>query len=100
MYKFTDIAALYAYALQHPEQEYIPMQIGTRQVVMDPWAEQRMIAVAQQSNAALLYSHYRERLDDGTLQSHPCIAYQAGSLRDDFDFGSVVVVNTSILISE
>lgn len=100
MYKFTDIAALYAYALQHPEQEYIPMQIGTRQVVMDPWAEQRMIAVAQQSNAALLYSHYRERLDDGTLQSHPCIAYQAGSLRDDFDFGSVVVVSTSILISE
>jgi GT2 family glycosyltransferase len=34
---------------------------------------------------------------NGTAKNNPVISYQQGSLRDDFNFGSVLIYNTSIL---
>ena len=38
--------------------------------------------------------HYQ--LVDGVLKQTPVIDYQQGSLRDDFDFGSVLLFNSEI----
>ena len=35
---------------------------------------------------------------DGKLSAHPVIDYQAGSLRDDFEFGPLLFYNSAALI--
>src|SRR5205814_426247 len=53
-------------------------------------ALERMIQVADDSGAGIVYSDFRERRDE--VIDHPLIDYQLGSLRDTFDFGSVVLI--------
>ncbi|MCG8309423.1 MAG: glycosyltransferase [Cytophagales bacterium] len=54
---------------------------------------ERMARMASDANAGMLYSDYFE-LKSGRLLPHPVIDYQDGSLRDDFDFGSLVLYKT------
>ncbi len=53
----------------------------------------RMIETAENCDAAMLYSDYLEQ-KNGKFQAYPLIDYQEGSLRDDFNFGSLVFYNT------
>ena len=57
----------------------------------------RMIQLAQDSNAGMIYSDYAELQGVKRVQ-HPVIDYQQGSLRDDFDFGSVILYRTDAFI--
>lgn len=57
---------------------------------------ERMARMARDSSAGMLYSDYYE-MKSGRLQPHPVIEYQEGSLRDDFDFGSLVLYETEAL---
>lgn len=56
----------------------------------------RMLCVAEDTDAALLYGDCWDKTDAG-LKAHPNIDYQGGSLRNDFDFGTLVLVKTSLL---
>lgn len=59
-------------------------------------ALERMLSIAQDTAAGLLYAdHYQEK--EGELIKAPVIDYQMGSLRDDFDFGSLLLFNTAAL---
>ena len=54
----------------------------------------RIISIAEDTAADMLYAdHYR--YVDGERRKHPLIDCQKGALRDDFDFGSVMVFRTS-----
>lgn len=53
-------------------------------------ALERMAAVAADSQAGLVYADYEE-LKNGEPVPHPVIDYQKGSLRDDFDFGPLLM---------
>ena len=54
----------------------------------------RIISIAQDTKADMLYAdHYR--IVEGLRVKHPVIDCQQGALRDDFDFGSVLVFRTS-----
>lgn len=53
---------------------------------------ERMVEVARSTGAGMVYSDYME-VKEGRLAAHPVIDYQAGSLRDDFNFGPVVLYN-------
>ena len=54
----------------------------------------RIISIAQDTKADMLYAdHYR--IVEGQRVKHPVIDCQQGALRDDFDFGSVLVFRTS-----
>lgn len=57
---------------------------------------ERMARMAADSNAGMLYSDYYE-LKSGQLQPHPVVDYQDGSLRDDFNFGSLLLYNSDAL---
>lgn len=60
------------------------------------YALHRLLQIAGDTGAALIYSdHFK--LVDGVETQSPVIDYQAGSLRDDFDFGSVMVFRTDAL---
>lgn len=60
------------------------------------FALDRMIQIAEDSNAGLIYAdHYQVTGDD--KKNCPVIAYQKGSLRDDFNFGSVLIYKSDDL---
>lgn len=52
----------------------------------------RMLAVAQDTDASMLYADFRS-----VKERCACIDYQMGSLRDDFDFGPVVLLRVESL---
>ncbi len=58
--------------------------------------EQRLIQVAESTQAALVYSDYYKVID-GVPTPHPVIDYQTGSIRDDFDFGSVLAIRADLV---
>jgi hypothetical protein len=60
------------------------------------FALERLAAVARDTAAGLAYADYYE-LKEGKPSPHPVIDYQKGSLRDDFDFGSLLLYNTKAL---
>ena len=54
------------------------------------FALERMIQIAEDTGAALLYAdHFLSK--EGQISPQPVIDYQAGSLRDDFDFGGLLL---------
>ena len=57
----------------------------------------RLLNVANDSQAALLYSDYFDQKADGGVALHPLIDYQPGSLRDDFDFGQLAVLSRTAI---
>lgn len=62
------------------------------------FALERMINLADDSSAGMIYSDYYQVVDG--IRSHaPVIDYQEGSLRDDFNFGSLLIYNTTDLKS-
>lgn len=56
-------------------------------------AVERLLSVAVDSHAHWVYSHYRV-VRQGVEMAVPTNEYQEGSLRDDFDFGPLVLVST------
>lgn len=75
------------YTLFYLKEE--PLQLGF-------FALQRMIQIAEDSNAGMTYAdHYQ--LKNGKRICAPVIDYQQGSLRDDFDFGSLLLFRTDAL---
>lgn len=57
---------------------------------MGLFALERMVQVMEMTQAGMVYAdHYQQA--DGIQKPAPVIDYQAGSLRDDFDFGSVML---------
>ena len=57
--------------------------------VLDSGGLERLRKCADDTGASIVYSDYF----DGEESPHPLIDYQLGSLRDDFDFGPVVLLN-------
>ena len=55
---------------------------------------ERFLAVAQMAGAGLVYSDYYD-IKESQRTPHPVIDYQVGSIRDDFNFGSVVLLDTA-----
>ncbi|MDR2947977.1 MAG: glycosyltransferase [Prevotella sp.] len=60
------------------------------------FALDRMLQIAKDSGAGLVYAdHYQSANDE--KKNSPVIAYQKGSLRDDFNFGSVLIYKSESL---
>ncbi len=60
------------------------------------YALERMLSVAEDTGAALVYSDHFA-MTGGELKAAPVIDCQPGALRDDFDFGGVLLYRTSAL---
>lgn len=60
------------------------------------FALERMMGIADDTSAGMVYADYYE-LKKGKRLAHPVIDYQRGSLRDDFNFGSLLFYNTVAL---
>lgn len=60
-------------------------------------ALERMVQVAEMTGAGMVYADHYNVSADGKRSEAPVIDYQMGSLRDDFDFGSVLLFRTDAL---
>jgi len=60
------------------------------------FALKRFAQVAADTQSGLTYSDSK-LIKNAQIENHPVIDYQEGSLRDDFDFGSLLLLNTTIL---
>ena len=57
---------------------------------------ERFLRVADDTDAVMVYAdHYK--MMEGKMEKHPVIDYQSGSLRDDFDFGSLWCIKAQAL---
>ena len=57
---------------------------------------ERFLRVADDTDAVMVYAdHYK--MVEGKMEKHPVIDYQSGSLRDDFDFGSLWCIKAQVL---
>lgn len=61
-----------------------------------PDALERMFSVINDTNAGIVYADYHET-KAGETKNHPLIDYQFGSIRDDFNFGPVVIIKKEAL---
>ena len=59
-------------------------------------ALERLQQIAEDTKAGLVYADHYQLKDDNCVNA-PVIDYQQGSLRDDFDFGSVLLFNSKAL---
>lgn len=59
-------------------------------------ALERLQQIAEDTKAGLVYADHYQLKDDKCVNA-PVIDYQQGSLRDDFDFGSVLLFNSKAL---
>ena len=63
-------------------------------------ALERLARVAADSGAAMVYADRYERKEESgkwKAERHPAIDYQLGAIRDDFDFGPLLLVRTDLL---
>lgn len=73
--------------------DYILLYTKYNTLELGMFAVERMVKIAEDSNAGMVYAdHYQ--VIGGARSNAPVIDYQFGSLRDDFNFGSVLVFNT------
>ncbi len=78
------------------DAEYTLIYTKTTTLKWVNFSIERLVAIADDSSAAMTYAdHFKEA--NGVRQEAPVIDYQFGALRDDFDFGSVLLYRTSAL---
>ena len=81
---------------EHAEAPYVLLSMKPTPISLGSTALERMLLVADDAQAAMVYSD-RWQMEQGERKAHPVIDYQEGSLRDDFDFGSLLLIRTSLI---
>lgn len=71
--------------------DYLLLALPGNEIELGARALERFVQVADDAGAGLLYADFRERNGD-EVTDHPLIDYQLGSVRDNFDFGSVLLL--------
>ena len=59
------------------------------------FALERMVQVMEMTQAGMVYADHYQQMDS-VQKPAPVIDYQFGSLRDDFNFGSVLLFNANV----
>lgn len=82
---------------ENTDADYLLLCTRMTSVRWGHYALERFLRTADDTGAVMVYSdHYS--LEEGALTKHPAIDYQAGSLRDDFDFGSLWLIKSQALL--
>ena len=85
-----DVSAIHQRLLALGAQ-YVVLQLAPGKLELTTQELMRMIVVLKDTGRRMLYADFRQ-----TTERCECIDYQEGSLRDDFDFGPVVLLKTDV----
>ena len=81
---------------ENAKADYVLLQTKPTQLILGEGALDRLLRIASDADAAMAYADHYD-LIEGERREHPVIDYQLGSIRDDFDFGSLILIKTSLL---
>lgn len=76
--------------------EYALIYLKSTVLKLGYFALERMLGIAEDSRAGMVYADYYA-VANGEKRNHPVIDYQEGSLRDDFNFGSLLLYRSQAL---
>ena len=76
--------------------DYALISLKATPIAFGMCALERMLRVAVDSGAGMIYSDCYSQ-HEGSKLFHPVIDYQKGSIRDDFDFGQLVLISRKSL---
>lgn len=80
--------------------DYVLLQTKPVALTLGEGAVERMMQTATACGASMVYAdrYVKKRVgDESVTERHPAIDYQLGSIRDDFDFGSLLLIRTLLL---
>lgn len=97
--RFRNVKQLCDAICRNSLERYVFVRLDDREITPDEYCFHRLVETASEVDATLTYCHYKERLADGSLANHPVCDYQYGSLRDDFDFGPLVLLNAADVLA-
>ena len=86
----TSTATVKQMAALAEDIDYVLLLTKVTAVKLGQFAIERLVDTAELTGAVKVYSDYCE-VKEGKLATHPVIDYQEGSLRDDFNFGPLVL---------
>lgn len=72
---------------------YCFLHTGTGRITWGEEAPERWLSIAEMTGSTLLYADHARRRE-GKRIPHPLAEYQLGSLRDDFDFGPLLLLRS------
>jgi hypothetical protein len=72
--------------------DYLLLFLEPQQISIESGALEKMLEKAESMNAGLVYSDFYDKLEQRKT-FHPLNDYQPGSVRDDFDFGAVLLLS-------
>jgi GT2 family glycosyltransferase len=72
------------------QTKYLLLLTGSQQISIDPEAMERIVEKAESTKAGLVYSDFYDESEHGKTL-HPLNDYQLGSVRDDFDYGAIML---------
>ena len=72
--------------------DFMMMILGDNRIEIEEKSLKRFLEKADNKNAGILYSDFYEKVDSSLIE-HSLIDYQIGSIRDDFEFGPVILFN-------
>jgi hypothetical protein len=78
------------------QTEYILFHTKNVNLQLGQHAVSRMTGIAEACRPGIIYADYYA-LKNGTLEKCPLTDYQLGSVRDDFNFGSLLMIQTKAL---
>lgn len=81
---------------KHCKTKYLLLITSEGKITLEENALERLIKAAYKSNSGMIYSNYIEK-EKRKTKNHPLIEYQFGSVRDNFDFGPLLLLNKNIL---
>ncbi|MCR5077696.1 MAG: DUF4922 domain-containing protein [Prevotella sp.] len=77
---------------ERTEADFVLFYMKASPLTIGYQAVERLLQVAGETKAVMVYAdHYS--VEGGVPVKHPVIDYQLGSIRDDFDFGSLVLLD-------
>lgn len=88
----TFLNANLAQVLHATTTEHLLLILPGQSVRLGARAVERFLQTAEDSGAALVYSDFRDEANN-TVTDHPLIDYKPGSIRDTFDFGSLLLLS-------
>jgi hypothetical protein len=90
--KYVSSTATLREILSSTSTEYLLFNISGREVNLTDESLARMLDAAKATGAGMVYSDYIKMTGPDSIIPAPLIDIQSGSLRDDFDFGAIVLV--------
>ena len=97
--RFTTVNDLREEIFRSPLEQYVLVKLTDRKIDLLPHAVRRMRQIAESTDVSMVYSWYYDVRPDGGVAPHPLTHYIPGSMRDDFDFGGIVLLNAADVLS-